>query len=167
MLAGSMAVSEQRLHPACDVFSLAAITYELVKGKPLLPVGSSLGEYRSRLSMLSGVDMSGVPGTLQVRQGAAQCGRGAAGASGSDVQGLQPILLSVGSHPGSCPDGSNTLIDGLQQCSSRGGGGLGGKRGRGAVQFAAEQLSKHALVCGSRLPGGSCLSTTTLCTTSP
>lgn len=90
MLAGSMAVSEQRLHPACDVFSLAAITYELVKGKPLLPVGSSLGEYRSRLSMLSGVDMSGVPGTLQVRQGAARCGRGAQGPAGLMCKGSSP-----------------------------------------------------------------------------
>jgi hypothetical protein len=64
-----MATSEQRLHPASDVFSLAVITYELLQHKQLLPVGHNLGEYRSRLTMVQRVDMSGVPGTVQVGQG--------------------------------------------------------------------------------------------------
>lgn len=38
-----------------------------LSGKELLPVGSSSGEYRSRLSLLAGTHLQGVPPTLQVR----------------------------------------------------------------------------------------------------
>lgn len=38
-----------------------------VAGKELLPVGSSTGEYRSRLRMLTGSELQGLPHTLQVK----------------------------------------------------------------------------------------------------
>eukprot|EP00775_Hariotina_reticulata_P010443 gene10443-10601_t len=65
LVGSSMASSTVCLSGAADCFSLATITYQLVLGKQLLPVGSSTGEYRSRLSNAGCWDMSGIPGSLQ------------------------------------------------------------------------------------------------------
>ncbi len=65
LVAGSTSSSDARITPACDVFSLGAIAYELLAAKQLLPVGSSGGEYRARLGMLGTADMSAVPPQLQ------------------------------------------------------------------------------------------------------
>jgi hypothetical protein len=67
-----MASSDASLSGAADCFSLAALSYQLLTGRQLLPVGSSTGEYRSRLSGLSSADMSGVAGSLQVSLGGEQ-----------------------------------------------------------------------------------------------
>jgi hypothetical protein len=67
LVGGCMASSDGSLSGAADCFSLAALSYQLLTGRQLLSVGSSTGEYRSRLSGLSSADMSGVAGSLQVR----------------------------------------------------------------------------------------------------
>ncbi|WIA09380.1 hypothetical protein OEZ85_008786 [Tetradesmus obliquus] len=64
LVGGCMASSAASLSGA-DCFSLAALCYQLLAGRQLLPVGSSTGEYRSRLSGLGSADMSGVAGSLQ------------------------------------------------------------------------------------------------------
>lgn len=67
--AASMATaSDAPLSGAADCFSLAAITYQLLTGRQLLPVGSSTGEYRSRLGSLAagGGNMAALPAPLQV-----------------------------------------------------------------------------------------------------
>jgi hypothetical protein len=66
LVGGSMASSNVCLSGAADCFSLATITYQLVVGQQLLPVGSSTGEYRSRMSNAGCWDMSGISGSLQV-----------------------------------------------------------------------------------------------------
>eukprot|EP00879_Flechtneria_rotunda_P005950 GHRR01006256.1.p1 GENE.GHRR01006256.1~~GHRR01006256.1.p1 ORF type:complete len:896 (+),score=358.33 GHRR01006256.1:953-3640(+) len=65
LVGGCLSSNDVALSGAADCFSLAALTYQLVTGKVLLPVGSSTGNYRSRLSGLSGADMSGISGSLQ------------------------------------------------------------------------------------------------------
>lgn len=66
LVGGCMASSAASLSGAADCFSLAALCYQLLAGRQLLPVGSSTGDYRSRLSGLGSADMSGVTGSLQV-----------------------------------------------------------------------------------------------------
>ncbi|WIA29467.1 hypothetical protein OEZ86_011968 [Tetradesmus obliquus] len=65
LVGGCMASSAASLSGAADCFSLAALCYQLLAGRQLLPVGSSTGDYRSRLSGLGSADMSGVTGSLQ------------------------------------------------------------------------------------------------------
>lgn len=72
LVGGCLDSSDVSLSGAADCFSLAALTYQLLTGKQVLPVGSSTGEYRSRLSMLASADMSGIAGNMQVRARAKQ-----------------------------------------------------------------------------------------------
>ncbi|KAF8073098.1 Scyl2 [Scenedesmus sp. PABB004] len=65
LVGGCLASSDVALSGAADCFSLAALAAQLLTGRQLLPVGSSTGEYRSRLAGLPSADLSGVPGTLQ------------------------------------------------------------------------------------------------------
>jgi SCY1-like protein 2 len=44
---------------AADVFSLAALAFELLARRQLLPVGARLAEYESRVASLTLVDMTG------------------------------------------------------------------------------------------------------------
>lgn len=65
LVAGSMASSAVRVTGAADVFSLAALTYELLSQKQLLPVGCSAGEHCARVGSLGSADMTAVPRQLE------------------------------------------------------------------------------------------------------
>jgi hypothetical protein len=87
---GAPAIPEgARIPSAADVFSLGVLAHDLLAGRPLLPPGCGVGEYRSRVGALAGADVSRVPAPLQVRaRGAGR--RGAEGGQGA-ARGSHPI----------------------------------------------------------------------------
>eukprot|EP00887_Chlorella_sp_A99_P006890 scaffold2.g6890.t1 len=85
------------LTPAADVFSLGALTLELLTGRQLLPVGSRLAEYESRVHSLSLVDMSGVP--FELEQTLRQAGPGACGACVVHCLGFRMVAAVPGARP--------------------------------------------------------------------
>ena len=49
----------------CSHVHAGCLAYELLAGKPLLKVGTSLSEYRAKMASLGTVDLSGVSPQLQ------------------------------------------------------------------------------------------------------